>query len=184
MALNHISKFLSLILRHKPETIGVTLDKNGWTSVLSIVSGMTKSGKQVTADDIIQIVQEDTKDRYSLKENDSMIRANQGHSISTIDLELKPLSLKEIPNWLYHGTDSRFVEPIEKEGLKPMGRQYVHLSDNPETANNVGARRKKKDTETHIFKISTVEAVNAGVVFYKSENGVYLTKSVPAWLLR
>ena len=184
MASNHISKFLSLILRHKPETIGIKLDKQGWAYVGDIVAGMSKAGKTVDSLDIIEIVIDDEKGRYSLKDNDTMIRANQGHSIKDIDLGLTPLKPSEVPGWLYHGTNSRFLEAIQSQGLKPMGRQHVHLSDNPETANNVGDRRKKKDTETHIFKISTVEAMNDGVVFYKSENGVYLTDTVPAWLLR
>lgn len=186
----HISKFISLILRHKPEAIGITLETQGWADVKELMIGMQKQGKYVELSDLEYVVVNDSKakngkpGRYSFNADKTKIRANQGHSIKGIDLGLKPLIGREIPNWLYHGTNSRFVEAILADGLKPMGRHHVHLSDDMETANNVGSRRLKKDTETHIFKISTVEATNAGVVFYKSENGVYLADSVPAWLLR
>ncbi len=180
----HISKFISLILRHKPEAIGITLDNQGWADVTELMKGMQKQGKFVELSDLEIVVDNDSKGRYSFNEDKTKIRANQGHSIKGIDLGLEIVFGRKLPNWLYHGTNSRFVEAILSEGLKPMGRHHVHLSDDMETANNVGSRRLKKDTETHIFKISTVEAVNAGIVFYKSENGVYLTDTVPAWLLR
>lgn len=119
----HISKFISLILRHKPEAIGITLDKEGWSDVTEIMQGMHTQGKLVELTDLEIIVDEDDKGRYSFNEDKTKIRANQGHSIKGIDLGMKPLELRDIPNWLYHGTNSRFVEAIEAEGLKPMGRQ-------------------------------------------------------------
>jgi putative RNA 2'-phosphotransferase len=180
----HISKFISLILRHKPETIGITLDTHGWANVAELIDGMKYNGKTVELSDLVIVVVEDSKGRYSFNEDRTKIRANQGHSIDGIDLELEIVNGRNLPLWLYHGTNSIFVEIIKQEGLKPMGRNHVHLSEDIETANAVGNRRLKNDTETHIFKISTVEALNDGIVFYKSKNGVYLTEAIPAWLLR
>lgn len=184
MGSNHISKFLSLILRHKPEVIGITLDSNGWVDVDVLLAALEENGKRVTLEDLKEVVSTDSKGRYSFSDDGKMIRANQGHSLKTVDLELKPLLQKDLPTWLYHGTPERFKSSILKEGLKPMSRQFVHLSDNIETAKQVGDRRKKDNQETVIFKISTIEAMNQGVEFFKSENGVYLAKKIPSELLR
>lgn len=188
----HISKFLSKILRHDPSIIGITLDSQGWADVTELMIGMQKQGKFVELSDLEIVVVKDSKakngnpGRYSFNEDKTKIRANQGHNkkLKHVKLDYTPLLSREVPNWLYHGTNSRFVEAIKKEGLVKMNRQHVHLSDEIETANEVGDRRLKQDTETHIFKISTIEAMNAGVVFYKSKNGVYLADAIPAWLLR
>ena len=181
---NHISKFISLILRHKPEAINITLNDQGWANVQNLLEGMHQQKKNCTLNDLIVVVDDDSKGRYSFNDDKTMIRANQGHSLDYINLELKPLELREIPNWLYHGTNSRAIKDIMEQGLQPMGRQYVHLSDNIETAKTVGDRRLTKDTVTKIFKISTIEAVNDGIQFYKSENGVYLVETIPPHLLR
>jgi len=186
----HISKFISKILRHNPEVINITLNVNGWANVDELMSGMQAQGKTVELSDLEYVVVNDSKakpgkpGRYSFNEDKTKIRANYGHSISGLDLELELVSGRKLPNWLYHGTISTFMSSIEKDGLLPMSRNQVHLSPDIETAHEVAGRRKKKDNEIHIFKISTVEAVNAGVVFYKSKNGVYLTDAIPAWLLR
>jgi len=169
--MNHISKFLSLVLRHKPETIGIKLDPQGWVSVADVVGGMIKAGKTVNSLDIIEIVLDDEKGRYSLKDNDTMIRANQGHSIK-VDLGLVA---QQPPKDLFHGTTERFVDTILKEGLKPMQRHHVHLSADVETAEQVGSRRGK----VHIFTIKTAQMIADGFKFYKSENGVWLVDKVP-----
>ena len=117
-----MSIFLSLILRHKPEEIGIKLDSQGWASISDIVAGMSKIGKNINSNDIISIVLNDEKCRYSLKDNNTMIRANQGHSVK-IDLDLK----ETVPHKdLFHGTATQFVSVILKEGLKPMQRHHVH----------------------------------------------------------
>ena len=167
--MQHISKFLSLILRHKPETIGIELDAQGWADVDELINGMSKQGKRVTLADIEQIVDEDSKGRYSLE--NGMIRANQGHSIK-VDLGLTP---KQPPKTLFHGTPEKFVEIIKQEGLKPMHRHHVHLSADVETAETVGARRGKP----HIFTIKTAQMIADGFEFYQSENGVWLVDKVP-----
>lgn len=182
----HISKFISKILRHAPEIISITLDSEGWTSTIGLLDGMRKEGKTVEISDLEIVVSEDDKGRYSFNNDKSMLRANQGHNkqLNNVKLSYTALQSHEVPNWLYHGTDSRFLEAIFKEGLKSMERQHVHLTDSMEMANNVGGRRKKSDTETKLLKISTKEAMNAGIIFYRSENDVFLADSIPAWLLR
>lgn len=172
--MQHLSKFLSLILRHDPSSANVTMDKNGWVVVSDLLIGMSAKGKTVTMQNIEDIVSEDSKGRYSFNDDKTKIRANQGHSIH-VDLGLK----SEIPpKILYHGTNSRFLEAILKEGLKPMSRQHVHLSDKLETAENVGDRRFKTGTNTHVFHIETTPMVADGIKFYKSENGVWLTDGI------
>jgi len=183
-AQKHISKFISLILRHNPKKFNFNIEYNGaWANTQDLIDLMKNNGKNVSMQDLEIVVLEDSKGRYSFNDDKTKIRANQGHSID-VDLGFKPLEKNELPTWLYHGTNSRFVDSILEIGLKPMSRQYVHLSDNIETALQVGDRRKKDNTETHIFKISTIEAINQGIEFYKSENGVYLANFIPSKLLR
>jgi putative RNA 2'-phosphotransferase len=169
--MQHISKFLSLILRHKPETVGIKLDGAGWANVDELLKGMHQQGKRVTLADLEQVVAEDNKGRYSLSPDKKKIRANQGHSVK-VDLGLTP---KQPPKDLFHGTPEKFVEIIKQEGLKPMQRHHVHLSADVETAETVGARRGKP----HIFTIKTAQMIADGFEFYQSENGVWLVDKVP-----
>ena len=164
---NHISKFLSLILRHKPETINISLDRYGWANITDIVSGMQATGKKVDYLDIIQIVLDDSKGRYVLKNNDTMIRATQGHSIS-IDLELEA---ENPPSTLFHGTSTQFITSIMSTGLNKGQRHHVHLSTNKEIALQVGARRGKPA----LLEIDAKAMYNDGLDFFQSENGVWLT---------
>jgi putative RNA 2'-phosphotransferase len=180
----HISKFISLILRHNPAKFNFTIEYNGaWANTNDLIQLMKDNDKVVSIEDLDIVVAADDKGRYSYSADKSKIRANQGHSID-VDLGLVALELKDIPNWLYHGTNSRFLDLILDTGLNKMGRHHVHLSDNIETAKTVGDRRLKKDTYTKILKISTIEMVNAGFEFYRAENGVYLIDFVPAKYLR
>ena len=164
------SKFISLILRHKPETIGISLDEHGWANVDELISGIQKS-RPFSMEDLERIVATDNKQRYSFNEDKSKIRANQGHSID-VDVELKEMTP---PDVLYHGTGEKSVSFINKEGLKPMNRLYVHLSKDIETATKVGSRHGK----SVIYQIDCKTMVDDGYTFYYSENGVWLTKSVP-----
>ncbi len=168
--MQHLSKFLSLILRHKPELVGITLDNNGWANVNKLLVGMHQSGKRITLNDLEFIVSDDNKGRYSFNTDKTMIRANQGHSIK-VDLGL----IEKIPpSVLFHGTPEMFVTIIKQEGLKPMQRHHVHLSDNISTAEQVGSRRGKP----YIFEIDTTSMIKDGVKFYQSENGVWLVDYV------
>ena len=168
--LKEISKFISLILRHKPEAIGITLDEHGWANTDELIRGINKTRRFDMAM-LEKIVAEDEKKRYSFNEDKSLIRANQGHSVP-IDAELEE---KEPPEILYHGTTSRFAASIDKQGLKPQSRLYVHLSADTETARKVGARHGKPI----IYAVKSQAMRNAGLIFYLSVNGVWLTKSVP-----
>lgn len=166
------SRFLSLILRHKPEVIGITLDKNGWADVSAVIAGVNKSdGYFLDMETLEEIVRTDEKQRYSFSPDKKKIRANQGHSVR-VDVELKKSSP---PEFLWHGTGEKYVDSINKEGLKPKGRLYVHLSADVETARKVGSRHGKPV----IYRINSGEMHRQGYIFYLSENGVWLTDIVP-----
>jgi len=167
-----VSKFLSLVLRHRPERIGITLDQNGWADTDALISGLNQAGRRVTLQDLMEIVDENDKQRFKFNDDYSKIRANQGHSVS-VDVELKETPP---PVTLYHGTASCFIKSIKKEGLKPKGRQHVHLSSDNETAVNVGSRHGK----AVVLTIYSRKMYEAGYKFYLSENNVWLTSVVPA----
>lgn len=168
--LDKLSVFISLILRHKPETIGIQLDEHGWANVDELISGINNTGRKIDMEILQEIVRTDNKQRYSFNEDKTLIRANQGHSIP-VDVELKE---QQPPQILYHGTASRFLDLIMQDGLKPMSRLYVHLSSDMETAMKVG----KRHGEPVVLKINSEEMCNDGIKFYLSKNGVWLTKSV------
>ncbi len=164
------SKFISLILRHKPETIGISLDEHGWADVDELIAGISKS-RPFSMKDLERIVINDNKQRYSFNEDKTKIRANQGHSID-VDVELQEMIP---PDVLYHGTGEKSVSFIDKEGLKPMNRLYVHLSKDIETAIKVGSRHGRPV----IYAVDCKAMIKDGYLFYLSKNGVWLTKSVP-----
>ena len=165
------SKFLSLVLRHKPEKIGIQLDPHGWAKVSEILMNMN-----LTMEDLEHIVDTDSKQRYSFNDDKTLIRANQGHSIP-IDLELKAI---EPPETLYHGTVGKFLDSIRREGLRRQNRQYVHLSKDVETALAVGRRRGSPV----VLRIASGRMYKDGFVFFLSENGVWLTDEVPSSYIR
>lgn len=168
---DRLSIFISLILRHKPEIIGITLDEHGWADVKELIDGINISGRQINMETLEEIVKTDEKGRYSFSEDKRLIRANQGHSIP-VDVELEEAAPPEI---LYHGTATRFLDSIMKDGLKPMSRLYVHLSRDIETAKKVGSRHGNPV----VLKISSGEMNKDGIRFYLSSNGVWLVKNVP-----
>ena len=185
MGLTDTSKFLSLVLRHKPDTIGISLDEHGWIDhfecilaealvLRANVSGWMQSISKTRPFDmemLEKIVQTDNKQRYSFNEDKTFIRANQGHSIP-VDVELK----KAIPpEFLYHGTGEKYVASIDKTGLIPKSRLYVHLSGDEDTAVKVGSRHGKPV----IYKVAAGKMERAGYAFFLSVNGVWLTKEVP-----
>lgn len=166
-----MGKFISLVLRHKPEIIGIKLDEHGWANVAELINGMNKVGKLIDLNTLKIIVAENDKQRYSFNENKTKIRANQGHSID-VDIELK---LCEPPEYLYHGTASRFLDNIIKQGIKKQSRQYVHLSRDIQTATKVGARHGLPI----VLRVYSKNMFNNGYKFYISQNEVYLTDNVP-----
>lgn len=165
------SIFISLVLRHKPQVIDITLDEHGWADVGELIEKMSSHGHPINEDILKVIVRTDAKQRYSFSDDGTLIRANQGHSIP-VDVELAE---KEPPEILYHGTAQRFVESINTEGLKRMNRLYVHLSKDEQTAEIVGKRHGKP----YIYKVKSAEMFRAGYKFYLSANGVWLTDAVP-----
>lgn len=171
MELTDTSRFLSLILRHKPETIGIKLDEHGWADVSELISGISKT-RTFDMKMLEEIVRTDNKQRYSFNEDKTLIRANQGHSIP-VDVELEK---KTPPEFLYHGTGEKFVSSIDKEGLLSKSRLYVHLSKDTETAVKVGSRHGKPV----VYKVAAGKMANVGYEFFLSVNGVWLTKAVPA----
>lgn len=171
MNLDTISKFISMILRHKPEEIGITLDEHGWANVDELINGISKQYKGFGMSELEEIVRTDNKQRYSFNEDKTLIRANQGHSIQ-VDVELKE---KEPPRVLYHGTGMKYVNSINKQGLKPKSRLYVHLSADERTATKVGERHGTPA----IYIIDAEHMYEDGYKFYQSVNGVWLTKTVP-----
>lgn len=169
--LKHISKLLSLVLRHKPETIGLQLDKNGWADVQDLVQKINESGTAADAATIHLVVETNDKKRFAFNEDKTKIRASQGHSIE-VELNLKPMLP---PDVLYHGTTERFLENILRTGLTKQQRQHVHLSEQLTTARAVGSRHGKPVVLNINAKAMTV----AGFLFYLSDNGVWLVDSVP-----
>lgn len=165
-----LSKFISLILRHKPDTIGISLDEHGWADVDELIGGIRKTGKHIDIEILKEIVKTDRKGRYSFNEDGTRIRANQGHSIR-VDVELKETAP---PDVLYHGTAKRFTAGIMEKGICPMSRLYVHLSKDMDTAVNVGRRHG----EPAVFRINTKKMKEDGIRFFLSENGVWLTEYV------
>lgn len=166
-----LSVFISLILRHKPEVIGITLDNKGYADVNELIKGVNKSGRYLDLDILKEIVKTDKKGRYSFNDDFSKIRANQGHSIK-VNIEMKELTP---PKFLYHGTSDKNLKSIVTDGIKKMNRLHVHLSDNIETAIQVG----KRHGNPIILKINTEKMSSHGYKFYLSENGVWLTEYVP-----
>ena len=164
-----------MVLRHKPDAVGIKLDTHGWAEVSAIVSAFSKMGTFTVAM-LNEIVRDDEKKRYSFSADGTKIRANQGHSVK-VDVELKEAVP---PDVIYHGTGREYIESINKEGLLPRQRLYVHLSGDVETALKVG----KRHGEPFIYKILAGKMVDAGYKFYLSENGVWLTKAVPVKFLR
>ena len=173
MEIKKLSKFLSLILRHKPETIGITLDEHGWANVEELLQKINETGRSIDLPLLEKIVAENDKQRFSFSADGKKIRANQGHSIH-VDVELKQI---EPPDVLYHGTIEKNRASIEAKGLIKGNRLYVHLSGDMKTAINVAARRKGKNI---IYKVSAGEMYKDGFLFYQSVNGVWLTDRVPA----
>ena len=167
----HISKYLSLVLRHQPNSIGITLDENGWTSVIILLEKLQQKFKYMTLDILKDVVETNDKQRFAFNDDNTKIRANQGHSVN-IDLGY---SQQEPPELLYHGTVSKFISNIKEQGLLKMNRHHVHLSEDLDTATKVGSRRG----QPILLSINSGHMHKDGYVFYQSNNGVWLTNHVP-----
>lgn len=167
-------KYICKILRHAPETIGIKLDEHGWARIDELIEGVSRT-HPITREELEELVRTDDKQRYSMNEDRTLIRANQGHSIP-VDVELEKV---KPPEYLYHGTGEKYLSSIEKQGLIPKNRLYVHLSGDIATALKVGSRHGKPA----VYRVAAGRMAEAGFVFYRSVNGVWLTKAVPVEFL-
>jgi putative RNA 2'-phosphotransferase len=168
--LNKISKFLSYVLRHKPEAIGIQLNTEGWIGVEELIDAANKDGNNLNRTLLDEVVFTNDKQRFAYSADGLSIRANQGHSVD-IELALKPTTP---PDTLYHGTATRFIESIKEQGLIKKQRQQVHLSALHETAVSVGQRHGKPI----VLSINSKQMYEDGHLFYLSNNGVWLTDFV------
>ena len=160
------SKYLSLILRHQPQSAGLSLDEHGWVDVQDLLRA-----SKISFEDLETVVRENDKKRFEFNEDKTRIRASQGHSID-VDLNYKP-SIP--PMYLFHGTVAKNVDKILKNGIKKMKRHAVHLSVDQYTALRVGGRRGKAVALT----IDAEKMNDNGYKFFLSTNGVWLTEFVP-----
>ncbi len=176
MNLKKISVFISLLLRHRPEVIGLELDEHGWADTEQLIEGIRAAREpQFDRAALDTIVATDEKQRYSYSPDGRLIRANQGHSIP-VDVELPAA---QPPEFLWHGTGAKYVSSIDRMGLIPKSRLYVHLSGDYGTAVAVGRRHGSPV----VYRVHSGEMARQGYIFYLSVNGVWLTDRVPAEFL-
>lgn len=166
-----ISQYLSFILRHAPESIGLQLDSEGWAIIDDFLLLATQDGKLIEKSELINVVDTSDKKRFSISDDGLKIRALQGHSTQSVNINF---SEKIPPCYLYHGTAIKFLESIQENGLVAGARHYVHLSENQSTAEKVGSRHGKPV----VLKINALQMYEQGYKFYLSENGVWLVKAV------
>lgn len=171
-----ISKYLSYILRHHPDKIGLQLGEGGWVSVNELLAACKKDQFSITRAELDEVVTNNDKQRFSFDSTGTQIRANQGHSVE-IDLQLEA---RVPPAVLYHGTGHKSVKAILQEGLRKMSRHHVHLSADMAVAKSVGARYGRPI----ILSVDSAAMHQAGYTFYCSDNGVWLVDHVPAEYLQ
>lgn len=169
--LKSLSKFVSLILRHKPEVIGLKLDKNGWADVDQLIKGSVAKGKEMDLLVLEMLVASDEKQRYTFNDDKTAIRANQGHSVK-VDLELEPA---KPPRVLFYGTVEDNIQNIMLKGISPQSRNHVHLTETEETAFDVG----KRPSGAIIFKVYSGAMFRDGFHFHPSANNIWLIDNIP-----
>ncbi|SFI60091.1 putative RNA 2'-phosphotransferase [Pseudomonas argentinensis] len=172
-----VSKFLSYVLRHEPQTIGLQLDSEGWAEIDALLEGAARSGRQLDIEPLQAVVADNDKQRFSLSADGRRIRAAQGHSTTQVQLQHVQ---KQPPERLYHGTASRFLQSIESQGLVAGARHHVHLSQDVETARQVGQRYGSPV----ILEVDALRMHEQGCEFFQADNGVWLTRAVPGEFLR
>jgi putative RNA 2'-phosphotransferase len=174
--LNEISKFLSYVLRHEPQSIGLQLDMEGWAEIDFLIAGAAKEGRVLDRELILAVVSRSDKKRFAISNDAQYIRAVQGHSTESVNLQYIE---KEPPEFLYHGTATRFLESIQKKGLIAGSRHHVHLSQDMATAASVGQRYGKPV----VLKIEALQMYQQSFKFFQAENGVWLTSQVPIFFI-
>lgn len=171
-----ISKFLSLVLRHQPETVGMQFEPGGWLAIDQLIENAKRIGRQLDFDLLMEVVANNDKKRFAISEDGMKIRASQGHSVSSVELGMTPT---KPPEQLYHGTVDRFLNSIRQTGLSKESRNHVHLSEELTTAEKVGQRRGLPI----ILKVDSGRMYRDGLPFFLSANNVWLTDSVPVQYL-
>lgn len=174
---SEVSKFLSYVLRHRPDAIGIRIDVDGWVNISELIVTAASNEKQLDSNLIKTVVETSDKKRFAISEDGLRIRAVQGHSTESVNINY---ANKMPPEFLYHGTATRFLNSIQQDGLLPSSRQYVHLSQDEETARVVGQRHGKPV----ILKINSFLMYQQGFSFYQAENGVWLTNNVPVSFIK
>lgn len=170
------SKFLSLILRHEPQLVGITLGERGWVRVDELLARCAQSNKPISLELLKEVVATNDKRRFALSEDGVFIRANQGHSVE-VDLGLSP---SRPPDKLYHGTASRFLNAIWVQGLQRQARHHVHLTASLNVATSVGQRHG----QPVIVEVDALQMHADGHQFFQSDNGVWLVDAVPVHYVR
>ncbi|AZV29549.1 RNA 2'-phosphotransferase [Pseudomonas syringae] len=170
--LDETSKFLSFVLRHEPQAIGLTLDSEGWANIDALIDGAVRDGRTLDRALIENVVASSDKKRFSISADGQSIRAVQGHSTKSVELQFEE---KQPPEILYHGTATRFMDSINEQGLIPGSRHHVHLSQETATASAVGQRYGT----VVILQVAARRMQEQGFKFYQAENGVWLTERVP-----
>ncbi|KAA1258179.1 RNA 2'-phosphotransferase [Rubripirellula obstinata] len=170
------SKFLSLVLRHQPEVVGMQLDEEGWLEINALIDAANQHGKQLSLELLHEVVATNDKKRFALSDDGLRIRASQGHSVASVDLKLAETTP---PATLYHGTVAAFIESIRSTGLEKRSRNHVHLSTDEATAIKVGSRRGKPI----ILQVDAAAMHQDGHRFFLSANGVWLVDAVPVEFL-
>lgn len=171
-----LSKFVSKVLRHAPESVGLRLDEAGWVDVDDLLAAAAGAGVPLDRAALERVVAENDKKRFALSPDGLRIRASQGHSVA-VELGLQPVTP---PDVLFHGTADRNLDSIRAQGLVPGRRTHVHLSADEATAVSVGRRHGRPV----VLRVQSGEMHRAGHPFFRSENGVWLTAAVPPEHLR
>lgn len=171
-----ISKFLSLVLRHEPGKIGITLDEEGWVRVDELIAALNRRGMRIDFETLEHVVDTNDKKRFAFSDDGELIRASQGHSVA-VSLGYPPATP---PDLLYHGTVARFLPAIRESGIRKGQRHHVHLSVSLDVATTVGKRRG----QPVILSVRARDMHDAGHIFHVSANGVWLTDLVPAEFVR
>ncbi|KAJ14987.1 RNA 2'-phosphotransferase [Pseudomonas aeruginosa M10] len=164
--LDDTSKFLSYVLRHQPEAIGLTLDGEGWADIDALIAGAARDGRALDRMLLGAVVENNDKKRFALSADGQRIRAVQGHSHAAVAIAYAPAVP---PAVLYHGTASRFLDSIRERGLVPGSRHHVH------------GRRYGSPV---LLEIDARDMHLAGHLFHQAENGVWLTERVPVRFIR
>lgn len=175
--ITEISKFLSYVLRHKPESIGITLNQNGWVDIDVLLVQAQQHGRNISHSLLMEVVENNNKKRFTISEDGKQIRAAQGHSTKQVNIQHEAVLP---PDVLYHGTATRFLKSILAQGLISGSRHHVHLSADVETAKTVGMRHGMPV----ILRVDAAAMCEAGHEFYLSDNGVWLTEKVPSQFLQ